>query len=307
MNDDLALPRKTADQGGGAVAPGRCLCPRRGLVRLRSCCSSSTPTTPFTIMAPCFAAMPMISPPSSAATMPAIVSHHFMGNRLFDIHGDDATGETYAINSHVITPEGGEARDYIAGGRYLDRFRRTDAGWRIARSNAGNRLEPRAARTSPALPRRASHPAQNGRRTSLRPSCRTPFQGLRTSVRPSTPQLSSELRKFAADVILASPNSAARIARMSDLRIGPTRSSGNTMRRAKIGAVGGRSPACRNYPRPDRCPPHALFPVRMPVVVAPLSTRIAFRRLRSRRRDPEMSVVRHGMRRVSPAITPVSG
>lgn len=64
-------------------------------------------------------------------TMRSLVSHHFMGNRLLDITGDQATGETYAINSHVIAPGTAEARDYIAGGRYLDRFRRTDAGWRI--------------------------------------------------------------------------------------------------------------------------------------------------------------------------------
>lgn len=64
--------------------------------------------------------------------MRGLVSHHFMGNRLFVIDGDAARGQTYAINSHVIAPGTPEARDYIAGGRYLDRFRRTAAGWKIA-------------------------------------------------------------------------------------------------------------------------------------------------------------------------------
>ena len=65
-------------------------------------------------------------------TMHALVSHHFMGNRVLEIAGDDASGETYAINSHIIAPGTPEARDYIAGGRYLDRFRRTPTGWKIA-------------------------------------------------------------------------------------------------------------------------------------------------------------------------------
>jgi len=64
-------------------------------------------------------------------TMRGIVSHHFMGNRLFVIDGDEARGETYAINSHVIAPGTPDARDYIAGGRYLDRFHRADTGWKI--------------------------------------------------------------------------------------------------------------------------------------------------------------------------------
>lgn len=65
-------------------------------------------------------------------TMRGMVSHHFMGNRLFVIEGDQARGETYAVNSHVIAPGTADAKDYIAGGRYLDHFRRTDAGWKIA-------------------------------------------------------------------------------------------------------------------------------------------------------------------------------
>lgn len=58
-------------------------------------------------------------------------THHFMGNRLYAIEGDQAEGEIYSINSHVIAAPAGP-RDYIAGGRYLDRYRRTPAGWRIS-------------------------------------------------------------------------------------------------------------------------------------------------------------------------------
>lgn len=57
-------------------------------------------------------------------------THHFMGNRLYEIDGDVAEGEIYSINSHLLEgPDG--LRDYIAGGRYLDRYRRTPGGWRI--------------------------------------------------------------------------------------------------------------------------------------------------------------------------------
>lgn len=66
------------------------------------------------------------------SSMRGMTSHHFMGNRLFVIDGDAARGEIYAINSHVIGQDTAAARDYIAGGRYLDRYVRTDDGWKIA-------------------------------------------------------------------------------------------------------------------------------------------------------------------------------
>jgi hypothetical protein len=63
-------------------------------------------------------------------TMGRMRTHHFMGNRLYGIDGDVAEGEIYSINTHVIDgPDG--LHDYIAGGRYLDRYRRTPDGWRI--------------------------------------------------------------------------------------------------------------------------------------------------------------------------------
>ncbi len=58
-------------------------------------------------------------------------THHFMGNRLYAIDGDSAEGEIYSINTHVIPGLDG-AREYVAAGRYVDRYRRTAQGWRIA-------------------------------------------------------------------------------------------------------------------------------------------------------------------------------
>ena len=65
-------------------------------------------------------------------SMHGMRTHHFMGNRLFVVAGDEAEGETYAVNSHVIDAGTPQARDYVAGGRYLDRFRRAAHGWRFA-------------------------------------------------------------------------------------------------------------------------------------------------------------------------------
>ncbi|SNS04818.1 Ketosteroid isomerase homolog [Sphingomonas laterariae] len=130
MTDDLALLRETADQialsrlvDAYARAVDRC-----DLALLRSLYADDAVHdhgTMFRGSADAFADY-------IGKMMRGMVSHHFMGNRLFAIDGDVATGETYAINSHVLDPGTPEARDYIAGGRYLDRFRRTSAGWRIA-------------------------------------------------------------------------------------------------------------------------------------------------------------------------------
>lgn len=62
--------------------------------------------------------------------MPALTTHHFVGNCLFAIDNDRAEGEVYTINYHIIPGEEGP-RDYIAGGRYLDRYIREDGRWWI--------------------------------------------------------------------------------------------------------------------------------------------------------------------------------
>jgi ketosteroid isomerase-like protein len=130
MNDDFALLRETADQialsrlvDAYARAIDRC-----DLVLLRSLYSDDAIHDHGAM----FRGPPDDFVAYIGRMMPTMVSHHFMGNRLFSISGDEATGETYAIKSHVITAQDGGQRDYIAGGRYLDRFRRTADGWRIA-------------------------------------------------------------------------------------------------------------------------------------------------------------------------------
>ena len=59
--------------------------------------------------------------------MDDVVTHHFVGNALFAIDGDHAQGEVYTINYHVIGRE--SRRDYVAGGRYLDRYVRHEGAW----------------------------------------------------------------------------------------------------------------------------------------------------------------------------------
>ena len=54
-----------------------------------------------------------------------LVTQHVVGNALYKIDGDKAEGEIYTINCHII----GGARDYFAGGRYLDRYVREDGRW----------------------------------------------------------------------------------------------------------------------------------------------------------------------------------
>jgi hypothetical protein len=62
---------------------------------------------------------------------------HVVGNHRVDIDGDAAEGETYCLAHHVRGVEGPDGEtapyDYVMHIRYLDRFARTDEGWRIAR------------------------------------------------------------------------------------------------------------------------------------------------------------------------------
>lgn len=57
-----------------------------------------------------------------------LTTQHFFGNHLFEVNGDAATGELYTINYHVIPNEKGE-RDYVAGGRYLDEYKKEHGQW----------------------------------------------------------------------------------------------------------------------------------------------------------------------------------
>lgn len=64
------------------------------------------------------------------------VTLHVVANHLIEFTGEDAaTGETYCLAHHVRTiGEGVEAHpsDHLMAIRYLDQYRRTEEGWRIA-------------------------------------------------------------------------------------------------------------------------------------------------------------------------------
>lgn len=57
---------------------------------------------------------------------------HFIGNTLFEVKGDEATGKIACFNPMVVpTPEGGTDTMFL-GLWYLDRYQRTAQGWRIS-------------------------------------------------------------------------------------------------------------------------------------------------------------------------------
>jgi SnoaL-like domain len=53
--------------------------------------------------------------------------HHLLGQSVFDIDGDDAWGETFFVMHAVVS-----GRTMASFGRYVDYFRRTDSGWKLA-------------------------------------------------------------------------------------------------------------------------------------------------------------------------------
>jgi hypothetical protein len=57
---------------------------------------------------------------------------HAVLNQLFEIDGDEASGETYCLASHLFE-RGGAPRKLDWGIRYQDRCRRTGRVWRFAR------------------------------------------------------------------------------------------------------------------------------------------------------------------------------
>ena len=54
------------------------------------------------------------------------------GQSTVSLDGDTASGESYCL-AHHLTQEQGERVLIVMAIRYLDEFRRTDEGWRIAR------------------------------------------------------------------------------------------------------------------------------------------------------------------------------
>ena len=61
---------------------------------------------------------------------------HVVANHVVELDGDVASGVTYCLAHHVRDVEGPDGVtgpfDYVMAIRYLDRFVRTDEGWRIA-------------------------------------------------------------------------------------------------------------------------------------------------------------------------------
>lgn len=70
-----------------------------------------------------FAAM-ICAPASPGASF---VMHHQLGQSVFEVDGENAWGETFFI-MHAVRGD-----DTAVGlGRYIDHFRRTDTGWKVA-------------------------------------------------------------------------------------------------------------------------------------------------------------------------------
>ncbi|MEM9013717.1 MAG: nuclear transport factor 2 family protein [Pseudomonadota bacterium] len=56
---------------------------------------------------------------------------HFAGNTKLVINGDTAEGRTMLFNPMVVEKDGEQAV-FFFGASYIDKFRRTENGWRIA-------------------------------------------------------------------------------------------------------------------------------------------------------------------------------
>ncbi len=58
-------------------------------------------------------------------------NHHFIGNTLYEVDGNEAYGEVYFQAYHRIV-EDGEDKDLFISGRYVDRYERRLGLWRMA-------------------------------------------------------------------------------------------------------------------------------------------------------------------------------
>jgi hypothetical protein len=63
-------------------------------------------------------------------------TQHFMGNHTVTIDGNTARGTTYCLAIHQRLPPDEGAPRLASALRYIDRFVRTDAGWRIEHRTA---------------------------------------------------------------------------------------------------------------------------------------------------------------------------
>ena len=60
-------------------------------------------------------------------SLPADFVKHFVSNHIVDVTGDEATGVAYVDARYA-----GEGQSYFIAGKYDERYRRTDDGWRIS-------------------------------------------------------------------------------------------------------------------------------------------------------------------------------
>jgi hypothetical protein len=62
-------------------------------------------------------------------------TQHMLGNHVIEVDGDEAVAQTYSMSAHWL--EQGEGTDparpadFILSLLYVDKLRRTEAGWRI--------------------------------------------------------------------------------------------------------------------------------------------------------------------------------
>ena len=66
------------------------------------------------------------------ALRPHAANHHLIGQVQIEVEGDEAFGEVYYQAFHRLTDEAGNARDLFISGRYVDRYERRHAAWKIA-------------------------------------------------------------------------------------------------------------------------------------------------------------------------------
>jgi hypothetical protein len=56
-------------------------------------------------------------------------TQHSISNALFEVEGDRANGEIYALAYHRTHPP--DAQEIVIGGRYLDRYERRNGAWKF--------------------------------------------------------------------------------------------------------------------------------------------------------------------------------
>ena len=63
-------------------------------------------------------------------SMGSITTHHFIGNHLYSVNGDEATGELHTIITHISLSTS-PPHEYTAGCRFFDYYRRQNGSWKI--------------------------------------------------------------------------------------------------------------------------------------------------------------------------------